>query len=326
MAIMLFITIRESYLKGKEERRQFEAYLASEVRDTAWRGPGKYQIPYYTDSGKLIGYGRELIANTSYYLGPKGVVAAITNGMNCQNCHLDGGTRPYGNNYGRVYANYPQFRARSNSIQSIYGRINDCLERSLNGRKLDSTTPEMKAIYAYLKWLGADIPRGNKPAGTGILPLPWPDRAADPLAGREVYMLKCQSCHGRDGQGQLNRDGGGWTYPPLWGPHSYTDGAGLYRIGSFAGFVKKNMPFGSDYHNPVLTDGQAWDLAAFVNSQPRPHIDQRGDWNNSALKPVDFPFGPYIDTFPERQHKFGPFQPIAEAQKRLLSSIKNKNQ
>ncbi|MBP8212863.1 MAG: cytochrome C, partial [Saprospiraceae bacterium] len=38
-------------------------------------------------------YGKELIQNTSKYLGPKGSVAQISNGMNCQNCHLDAGTK-----------------------------------------------------------------------------------------------------------------------------------------------------------------------------------------------------------------------------------------
>jgi thiosulfate dehydrogenase len=62
-----------------------------------WTGAGENQIP--VDSfGIEIRYGRNLIAHTAQYLGPKGSVAAITNGMNCQNCHLDAGTKPWGNN------------------------------------------------------------------------------------------------------------------------------------------------------------------------------------------------------------------------------------
>ena len=34
---------------------------------------------------KTLLYGQQLIQNTSIYLGPKGTVAQITNGMNCQN-------------------------------------------------------------------------------------------------------------------------------------------------------------------------------------------------------------------------------------------------
>ena len=311
--IIAFVIANEtivSYQKRKEADKAFAAYVAAEPVDTVWRGWNKYQIPRDSDSGKLIWYGHELIANTSYYLGPKGTVAHISNGMNCQNCHLDGGTLPYGNNYGKVYSNYPQFRARNNGMQSIYDRVNDCFERSLNGIALDSNTHEMKAIYAYMKWLGNGIPKGVAKGGTSLMKIKYLDKAADPLAGREVYINKCQSCHGKEGQGQINLEGTGYIYPPLWGEHSYNDGAGLYRISSFAGFAKNNMPFGTDYHDPKLTDKEAWDIAAFVNSQPRPHKDQSGDWKNITKKPIDFPFGPYIDTFTEQQHKYGSFVSI----------------
>ncbi len=316
--IMLFIIITivitnesiSGYQKRKQQEKDFAAYVAAEPVDTVWRGWNKYQIPYQSDSGKLIWYGHELIANTSYYLGPKGTVAHITNGMNCQNCHLDGGTIPYGNNFGKVYATYPQFRARNNGMQSIYDRVNDCFERSLNGKPMDSSTHEMQAIYAYMKWLGDGTPKGDARGGTSIMKIKYLDVAANPAAGQQVYIAKCQSCHGDKGQGQINYEQTGYSYPPLWGEHSYNDGAGLYRLSSFAGFVKNNMPFGTDYHDPKLTDEEAWDVAAFVNSQPRPHKDQRADWKNISKKPVDFPFGPYIDTFTEQQHKYGPFKPI----------------
>ncbi len=315
IAVVIANDVIESHRKTKAANKTFAAYLAAEPVDTVWRGWNKYQIPTYSDSGKLIWYGHELIANTSYYLGPKGTVAHISNGMNCQNCHLEGGTLPYGNNYGKVYSTYPQFRARNNGMQNIYDRVNDCFERSLNGIALDSNTHEMKAIYAYMKWLGNGIPKGVAKGGTSLMKLKYLDKAADPIAGREVYINKCQSCHGKDGQGQINLEGTGYIYPPLWGEHSYNDGAGLYRISSFAGFAKNNMPFGTDYHDPKLTDKEAWDIAAFVNSQPRPHKDQSGDWKNITKKPIDFPFGPYIDTFTEQQHKYGSFVSINNSKK-----------
>ena len=274
-----------------------------------WTGASANQVPV-DSSGSQVRYGKKLIENTAYYLGPKGTVAHTSNGMNCQNCHLDGGTLPYGNNYGKVYSTYPQFRARNNGMQSIYDRVNDCFERSLNGIALDSNTHEMKAIYAYMKWLGNGIPKGVAKGGTSLMKIKYLDKAADPIAGRDVYINKCQSCHGKEGQGQINLEGTGYIYPPLWGEHSYNDGAGLYRISSFAGFAKNNMPFGTDYHDPKLTDKEAWDIAAFVNSQPRPHKDQSGDWKNITKKPIDFPFGPYIDTFTEQQHKYGSFVSI----------------
>lgn len=314
LLIIILIVVATEGINGYQQRqavlKAVSAFIATEPIDTVWRGWNKYQIKTSTDSGKLIWYGHELIANTAYYLGPKGIVAHTTNGMNCQNCHLDGGTIPYGNNFGKVYATYPQFRARNNGIQSIYDRVNDCFERSLNGKALDSNTHEMQAIYAYIQWLGNDVPKGVARGGTSIMKLKYLDVAADPMAGKKVYIANCQSCHGDKGQGQLNIDGNAYTYPPMWGEHSYNDGAGLYRLSSFAGFAKNNMPFGSDYQNTKLTDKEAWDVAAFVNSQPRPHKSQTADWKNIAKKPIDFSVGPYTDTFTETQHKYGPFNPI----------------
>ena len=75
------------------------------------------------------------------------------------------------------------------------------------------------------------------------------------------------------------------------------------------------MPFGATAENPQLTDEEAWDLAAFVNTQPRPkHKFLKIDWPVISKKPYDHPFGPFADTFPELQHKYGPYQPILDFQ------------
>ena len=277
-----------------------------------WRGWNKYQIPL---SDSLAGYGQRLISNTSYYLGPNGKVAQITNGMNCQNCHLEGGTVPWGNNYSAVASMYPQFRARSGGTETIVKRISDCMERSLNGNAVDSTSKEMKAIMAYIHWLGDEVPKKIKPKGSGIMDIPYLVRAADPQKGQLVFINKCQRCHGADGQGKIKANGL-YEYPPLWGEHSYNTAAGLYRLSRFAGYVKNNMPFEeADYSKPQLTDEEAWDVAAYVNSQPRPSKIFKEDWPDISKKPVDHPFGPFADSFSEEQHKYGPFKPIVEARK-----------
>ena len=315
LSILIVIVITDNIIAGKRENKkaknEFAEFVAKEPADTLWTTPwNQFQIPSDSDSGRLIKYGRQLITNTSYYLGPKGNVAQITNGLNCQNCHLDAGTIPFGNNFGKVYATYPQFKARNNKMVSIYDRINGCLQRSLDGKPMDSSTREMKAMYAYFKWVGQDVPGGNKRGGTGIMKLKYLNRPANPLEGRKVFVANCQTCHGKKGEGVINTDGTAYTYPPLWGAHSYNDGAGMYRLGNFAGFVKENMPFNTTYKDPKLTDEEAWDVAAFVNSQPRPHKDQSMDWKDIAKKPIDYPFGPYKDNFTEKQHKYGPFQQI----------------
>ncbi len=278
---------------------------------------------------ELIKYGRELIANTAYYLGPNGKVAQQTNGMNCQNCHLDAGSRVWGNNYGAVASTYPKFRERSGSKESIVKRVNDCMERSLNGRGLDSSSLEMRAIVSYIKFLGQSVPKDSIPNGTGIWKLKFLNRAADPAKGQVAYEQKCVSCHGQNGEGVKSADGLVYTYPPLWGQHSYNVGAGLFRLSRFAGYIKTNMPFGATYEKPQLSDEEAWDIAAYVNSRPRPSKDLSKDWPNISGKPIDHPFGPYSDSFSEEQHKFGPFKPIDDfkkEQKKKEETLKNKSQ
>ncbi|GAB3566505.1 c-type cytochrome [Spirosoma luteolum] len=277
-----------------------------------WRPPADSLIPAGA-AGVSIRYGRELIAHTARYLGPRGTVARLSNGMNCQNCHLDAGTRVWGNNYGGVRATYPRYRDRSGTVETIRRRITDCFERSLAGRAPDSSSREMQAMVAYIDWLGTAVPAGRKPAGAGLTRLPYPDRAADPIRGKAVYRTRCQSCHGAQGAGLRVAGAREYTYPPLWGPASYNDAAGLYRLSNFAGYIKSNMPFGATFDTPQLSDADAWDVAAFVNSMPRPHKDQQRDWPDRRTKPVDFPTGPYSDSFSEQQHKFGPWAPIVAA-------------
>ena len=70
------------------------------------------------------------------------------------------------------------------------------------------------------------------------------------------------------------------------------------------------MPLGASYNAPQLTDEEAWDVAAYVNTQDRPSLDLSKDWPDISKKKIDHPFGPYVDPYPESQHKFGPFTEI----------------
>ena len=305
LGAMLWLAL--NYLDN--HKRHFAGESPFAHADTLWHAPDSNTIPATSD-GDMIRYGRELIRNTSRFLGPKGSVNAISNGMNCQNCHIAAGTRPFGNNYAAVYSTYPKIRARSGKMEDIPKRVNDCFERSLNGQALDTNSREMTAIVSYIKWLGTDVKKGQKPAGSGITELAYLDRAANPDFGKGVYEEKCQSCHQTNGQGVVNVDQTGFFYPPLWGKHSYNTGAGLFRLSRLAGYVKSNMPLGATHDAAQLTTEQAWDVAAYINSQPRPVRDLSADWPDIAAKPVDHPFGPFADGFSEQQHKYGPFDPI----------------
>ena len=171
-------------------------------------------------------------------------------------------------------------------------------------------------MSTYINWVGQKVKSTDKSPAAGIERLPYLDRAADPVKGNLIYSSKCSVCHGVNGEGVLAPAGDVYTNPPLWGVNSFNNGAGLFRISNFAGFVKNNMPFGEASHNaPKLTDEEAWDVAAFVISQPRPQKDLGSDWPKLETKPIDMPFGPYADSFSEQQHKYGPFKPIAALRK-----------
>ncbi|MEQ8953210.1 MAG: c-type cytochrome, partial [Gammaproteobacteria bacterium] len=136
-----------------------------------------------------------------------------------------------------------------------------------------------------------------------------PDRRADLAAGQLVFEQRCQVCHGVDGQGLLQTTDAadGYLFPPLWGPDSFNNGAGMTRVLTAARFIKARMPLGQ----PDLSDDEAYDVAAYVNSHERPQREGlEVDYPNLADKPVDSPYPPYGDPFPVDQHRFGPFEPI----------------
>ena len=302
-----------SFDNAAYEKHQERLALMSEL-DSYWQIP-ELQTVKNDSLRKLIKYGKDLINHTSKYLGPNGSVKQLSNGMNCQNCHLDGGTKIWGNNYGAVASTYPKVRARSGKMESLEKRINDCFERSLNGQALDNDSREMKAIVAYMKFLGTNVKKGETPKGTGIYAIPFLDRAADPSNGKTIYANKCASCHGENGEGMMAQNKQEYTYPPLWGPNSYNSGAGLFRLSRLAGYIKYNMPLGATFIDPQMSDEDSWDVAAFINTQPRPGKDISQDWPDISKKPIDHPFGPFSDQFSEEQHKLGPFKPIAKSKK-----------
>ncbi|HWI93141.1 MAG TPA: c-type cytochrome [Flavisolibacter sp.] len=313
IGIILTILILASLLPAAQNKLLVNSSHQEYKEGDEWIAPDDNEIPY-DSTGDLIRYGKELIANTATYLGPKGIVAQLSNGMNCQNCHIDAGRQNFANPFSGVKNNYPRYRERSGRVESYEFRVNECMQRSMNGLPLDSLSLEMRAMVAYVKWIGKDVPKGIRPSGAGTKMPQLLNRAADPQKGKIIFINNCQRCHGENGQGVLSVDGVSYTYPPLWGENSYNISAGMYRLSYLAGFIKNNMPFQeATWKNPKLTDEEAWDVAAYVASQPRPQKRFTYDWSNPSKKPFDFPFGPYTDNFSEQQHKYGPFEPIQNA-------------
>lgn len=285
-------------------------------KDTIWHGPDTNDIPN-NEFGELVKYGRNLILNTAYYLGPNGIAGKyLGNKMNCTNCHLEAGTKPYAFNFFSAHARYPQYRGREDKVLSLADRVNNCVERPHNGKHLPLNSKEMLAITSYIKWLGENVPVNSNVNGDSPFNIGYIERAADPINGEKVYIENCMSCHGKNGRGKLRADKATYEYPPLWGDSSYQTGSSVHRIYRMASFIYCNMPHKqASYLKPVLSVEEAYDVVAFINDDrihKRPKPVTKVDYPNIKFKPIDYFKGPYLDSFPEIQHKFGPYQPIVD--------------
>ncbi len=209
-----------------------------------------------------------------------------SNRLSCDNCHLNGGQRERALPLVGVAGVFPEFNKREGRPFSLEDRIVSCFMRSENATGGGDTasyprpeSEEVAAIAEYIRWLSDGISPGEK--------LPWrgqntihpdsliPAGTLDTARGKTLFRENCAACHGEDGQGvQIGDKKAG----PLWGPDSWNDGAGAARIYTLAGIIRHAMP----YLNPgCLTDGESLQIAAYINSMPRPvyplkHLDYRG--------------------------------------------------
>jgi thiosulfate dehydrogenase len=291
------------------------------VNEELWTVPDTSSIPH-DEFGEMVRYGRELIVNTAYYIGPEGKAGKfLGNKMNCTNCHLDAGTKPYAFNFYSTHARYPQYRARENKILSLADRVNNCIERPHNGKHMPLNNKEMIAIISYMKWLGENVPVNSHVTGDGPIKIDFPSRAADPKNGELVYKRECLSCHGVNGEGKMRADNVCYEYPPLWGPKSYQSGSSVHRLIKMAPFVYANMPNKiATYENPKLTIEEAYDVVAFINNDTihkRPQPVTKTDYASLPNKPIDYDHGPYLDSFSEVQHKYGPYKEIIDYYKKI---------
>jgi thiosulfate dehydrogenase len=236
--------------------------------DYSLSGPG-FKVPA-GDDGPLIAYGHELITRTFATIGPEVENRSMRfagNNLTCQNCHLDAGTNRYAMPLVGTFKTYPKYSTRDHRVISLSERLNECMTRSMNGRPLPDESREMKALLAFMRYIGDAPPAPVQPAPEA------PPLAADASRGAQVFVTVCAACHQENGRGKRAgsvNDDGGYVFPPLWGPDSYNDGAGMDRYERIVGFVRRNMPRGVDPLHPQLTLQQAWDVSAYVIAQPRP--------------------------------------------------------
>jgi len=248
-------TLASEFQAGAKPRARFHIPSQAELRDSAFRVSALR--------------GRAILLATRDSL-PRNV----GNSLRCASCHLKEGLQPGAMPWVGVYARFPQYRARSGKVDLIEDRINDCFQRSMNGRALDPAGRDMRDIVSYFAFLSSGLPVGVEMEGQG-LPKLDPLRG-DPARGAVVFASTCVRCHGANGYGTL-------LAPPLWGPRSYNVGAGMARINTAASFIHGLMPIDRAQQ---LTPQQAFDVATYVNTRPRPGFSATArDWPHGGKPP-----------------------------------------
>jgi thiosulfate dehydrogenase len=198
----------------------------------------------------------------------------VGNKLNCTSCHLAAGTMANASPWVGIWGVFPEYRARSGKVISLQQRVNDCFERSMNGKPLAYDSVEMNNILAYMQWTSTGVPTGTIAKGRGFGPINQ-KLIANSAHGKQVYAAKCASCHGANGAGIKGPDGA-VIFPAVWGKDSFNDGAGMARTFTAAAFVKHNMPLGQ---GGSMSDQDAIDVAAFFTHQPRPVYRHKSkDW------------------------------------------------
>lgn len=264
--------------------------VALAVLDGEKNRVGSFTMPDDRDILKLpnaeeIIYGKRLLAETARLL-PENVGAA----MNCNSCHLADGKVDNANGYVNSANFYPRVMPRAGKEVNLTQRINGCFQRSMNGKPLPPDSAEMKAIIAYMEWLGDGVAKDHRVDITNAGKIDeslLPDRDR----GKEIYAQSCASCHGVNGEGMRDK-AGDILFPPVWGDESFNIGAGLARTYKAAQFVKYAMPPAMGLHAPlgqggVLSDQDAVDVADYFTHMPRPDFAGKvNDWPNGN-KPKD---------------------------------------
>ncbi|MEO9594510.1 c-type cytochrome [Rhodopirellula bahusiensis] len=210
--------------------------------------------------GDVVRLGETLVNETNEHPLTKPFVG---NSLKCTSCHLDAGRHEKAGSFIGVAAAYPAYSPREHSVITLEDRILNCFIRSQHGTRPTNGSKVPVAIAAYITWLSQDTPlRMNpaKPLGPKHMAiLQSPPAAPSVKRGELLYQERCSSCHADDG---IGTDDG----PPVWGDQSFNDGAGLAGVPKMASWLKVAMPL----DDTDLSDQEAFDIAAYVNSHARP--------------------------------------------------------
>jgi thiosulfate dehydrogenase len=242
-------------------------------RPDAWTAPNLDSVSTTDPIGRSIRRGHALIARTRDSLP-----AYVGGNLSCTSCHQLDGRKPGAIPLFGVAGMYPRYNARADAVVSIEDRVNYCFTRSLAGWRLPNDSREMLDIVAYLTFLARGVPTGSEPMPVSLPKMP--DLRGDSARGVAMFAEQCAKCHAADGAGTP-------LAPALWGPQSFSIGASMAREERAASFIRANMP-----HDKAgtLTDQQAYDVAAYITSQPRPDMPGKElDWPKGDA-PADVPY------------------------------------
>ncbi|WP_153558075.1 c-type cytochrome [Roseimaritima sediminicola] len=207
-----------------------------------------------------IELGEAIVENTRTHPLSKPYVG---NALNCTSCHLDNGRHEEAASFIGIATAYPAWSPREKRVITLQDRVLNCFMRSENGVRPPIGGKVATAVTTYITSLSEGQPikmNHQRPLGPNAVVMLDPGQHRPNVDhGRVLYADHCASCHGEDGQGLV--DG-----PPVWGPDSYNDGAGLSRVPKLASWLKVAMPL----DDPFLSEEEAFDIAAFVNSHQRP--------------------------------------------------------
>ncbi len=259
------------------------AVLPPGTAQAAFMGPRFAQLLGRPDSGELV-YGMRLMVQTRELLP-----ANVGNELECASCHINGGTVAKGAPFSGIAQLFPLYAPRAGRVIDFPDRINACLRRSMNGKPLEKSSREMRAMVAFVAAMPSAGKSGEPIPGRGV------GRVADSVVpnaanGRRIFGDQCAVCHGDKGQG-MRAPNGELIFPPLAGPGTFNIGAGMARTHTAAGFIRNNMPIGASLDFPHgrggLSEQEAVDVAEFFTRLPRPdYPDKRKDWPKGG-KPAD---------------------------------------
>ncbi len=269
-----------------------EASAPAAHQQAAFTPPSREQLPG-GPFGDMVRLGEAIFTETNTH-----PISAphVGNDQACTHCHLDAGRLADSSPLWAAWVSYPAYRKKNHKVNTYIERLQGCFTYSMNAQASKAGKPPaadsdtIVALTAYSYWLASGAPTGdNNMPGRGYPEVAATEKGFDVRRGAKVFADNCALCHGEDGLGVRDADGT-TVFPPLWGERAYNWGAGMHRINTAAAFIKHNMPLGVG----GLSDQDAWDVAAFMNSHERPQDPRyNGDFEDTIEQHHDSEYDYY---------------------------------